>query len=211
MIDDALYKGVEQLDNRMIDYIRRRLITDYVPLVKNAIMDQYDSLLIAPITDRRSKTNPIFYRKDFVDAIDNFPFVEGTENETKFIMPDLENFPFEKGRLPIIKTILEGIVGTYVEVTNEQYSALMGKRAPQLEPYDNSVPPKERIYLLKYTTEVQRKEYQLYKRPTLVRYPFSNSPPIRIFDGAQKFVEENATTWLNVLVNKATKMYVNGE
>jgi len=211
MIDDALYKGVEQLDNRMIDYIRRRLITDYVPLVKNAIMDQYDSLLIAPITDRRSKTNPIFYRKDFVDAIDNFPFVEGTENETKFIMPDLENFPFEKGRLPIIKTILEGIVGTYVEVTNEQYSALMGKRAPQLEPYDNSVPPKERIYLLKYTTEVQRKEYQVYKRPTLVRYPFSNSPPIRIFDGAQKFVEENATTWLNVLVNKATKMYVNGE
>jgi hypothetical protein len=211
MIDDALYKSVEKLDDRMIDYIRRSLITDYVPLVKDAIMDQYDSLLIAPITDRRSKTNPIFYRKDFVDAIDNFPFVVGTEDNTSFVMPDLENFPFEKGRLPVIKTILEGITGTYVEVNDEQYSAIMGKRAPQLEPYDNSVPPKERIYLLRYTPEVQRKEYQVYKRPALVRYPFSNSPPIRIFDGAQKFVEENATTWLNVLVSKATKMYIKGE
>jgi hypothetical protein len=211
MIDDALYKSVEKLDEKMMRYIRIILMRDYVPMVKKAIMDDYDSLLIAPVTDRRSKTNPIFYRTEFANAIDEFPFLKGEETYTSFIMPDMDNFPFDKGKLLIIKNILEGVSGVYVEVNEEQYVAIMGKKAPQLEPYDKTVSSKERIYLLRYTTDVQRKEFQIYKRPTLVRYPFSNSPPIRLFDSAQKFVEESSTTWLETIVSKATKMYTKGE
>lgn len=211
MIDDNLYKNVERLDDKFVNYIRKALEYEYVPLVKNVIMDTYDDMLIAPVTDMRSKTNPVLYRKEFNDALDTFQFVKPTDFNTVFVMPDMELFPFNRGRLTIIKNILEGIIGTYVEVNEEQYMSLFGKRAILAEPYDKTVPIRERVYLVKYTTDIQRKEYQLYRRSVFVRYPFSNSAPIRIFDPAQKFVEENYTIWLNEILNKASKLFSKGE
>jgi hypothetical protein len=211
MIDDALYKNVEKLDVQFMKYIRSALEKEYVPLVKKEIMDEYDNALVNPVTDRRSKTNPILYKREFEDALDTFQFLVDGDTTTTFVMPDMENFPFDRGRLRIVKNILEGVIGTYVEVDEEQYITLFGKRAVLSDPYDKTVSSKERIYLVRYTNDIQRREYQLFKKPTFVRYPFSNSPPIRLFDPAEKFVKENYATWLNTILNKATKVFVKGE
>lgn len=211
MINDVLYKNVEKLDDQFIKYSRDALLNKYVPLVKNIIMSDYDKLLVGAVVDKRSRTNPLFYRQEFYKALNLFKFLKIGDTYTTFVVPDENNFPFNTGRLPIIKNILEGISGIYVEVDEEQYVKLFGRRPINTEPYDKTVPPKERIYLLRYTGDVQRREVNVFRRQVLVRYPFSNSPPIRLFDNALKFVKSNYTTWLTDICENATRMFVKGE
>jgi hypothetical protein len=211
MIDDALYKSVEKMDTSLMDALAQALEDEYVPLVKKTIMEEYDNQLVSPVTDMRSKTNPLIYRKEFENALDIFPFIKRGSSSTTFVMPDLENFPWGSGKLVVIKHILEGIIGTYVEVTADQYVRLFGKKNIQEDPYDKTVPAKERVYLVRYTNDVQKKEYQLFKSAVFVRYPFSNSPPIRLFDAALKYVQEGANEWLTNKTAELTKNYSKGD
>jgi hypothetical protein len=207
MLNDAVYKKVEKLDDYMIRREREILKEEYVPLITERITQDYDNMLADVVTDKRSKTSPTLYRKDFQNALDSFTFVKTDDYTTILSVPDMENFPFEKGRLQVIKHILEGVMGIYVEVSEEQYVKMYGKRPIQVEPYDNTVPAQERIYLLKYTTDVQRKEFQIFRSTALVRYPFSNMPPIRLFDPVSKFVEENFSKWVDDIAARTQKEF----
>jgi hypothetical protein len=207
----TLRKEVEDMDDYIIKRERQLLLSDYIPLIQKMILDQYDSNLVGVVTDRRSKTNPMFYRDEFKNALESFNYLKFGDLYTTVVIPDMDNFPFERGRLGIIKVVLTGVVGTFVEVNTDQYVALFGKKPTREEPYDNTVQPKERIYLVRYTTEIQQKEYRVFKGPTLVRYPFSNMPPIRIFDPAEKFVQDNFESWINDIVKIAIDEYAKKE
>jgi hypothetical protein len=207
----TLRKEVEDMDDYIIKRERQLLLSDYVPLIQKMILDEYDSELVGVVTDRRSKTNPMFYRDEFKNALESFNYLKFGDLYTTVVIPDMDNFPFEKGRLGIIKAILTGVVGTFVEVNSDQYVALFGKKPIRQEPYDNTVQPKERIYLVRYTTEIQQKEYKVFKGPTLVRYPFSNMPPIRIFDPVEKFIQDNFELWINDIVKMAVDEYAKKE
>jgi hypothetical protein len=111
------------------------------------------------------------------------------------------------GKLKIILNILEGTFGVYVEVTEQQYVQMYSKKPIGVESYDKTVPLKERIYLLKYTSKVRQREKEVFGRLRLVRYPFSNYPPIRLFESTTKFVEESFKTWLRNSMMKVTKEY----
>jgi len=211
MAVETLRKKVEDIDDYIIRRERQLLLSDYVPLIQKMILDQYDSDLVGIVTDRRSKTNPMFYRDEFKNALESFNYLKLGDLYTTVVIPDMDNFTFERGRLGIIKTILTGVIGTFVEVSGDQYIALFGKRPIKEAPYDNTVPYKERIYLVRYTMEIQQKEYKIFKGPTLVRYPFSNMPPIRIFDPANKFVQDNFELWINDIVKKAIDEYAKKE
>jgi hypothetical protein len=208
---ETFKKKVEDFDDYIIRRERQILQNDYVPMIRDMILKQYDDDLVGVVTDRRSKTNPMFYRDDFKDALEDFEYVKPGDLRTTLVIPDMDNFPFSKGKLTIIKTILTGVIGTFAEVTADQYSALFGKIPIKEEPYDNTVPTKERIYLVRYTTELQQREYKVFKGPTLVRYPFSNMPPIRIFDPVNKFVEDSFESWVSEIVNRTIKEYAKKE
>ena len=211
MAVETLRKKVEDIDDYIIRRERQLLLSDYVPLIQKMILDQYDSDLVGIVTDRRSKTNPMFYRDEFKNALESFNYLKLGDLYTTVVIPDMDNFTFERGRLGIIKTILTGVIGTFVEVSGDQYIALFGKRPIKEAPYDNTVPYKERIYLVRYTMEIQQKEYKIFKGPTLVRYPFSNMPPIRIFDPVEKFVQDNFESWINDIVKIAVDEYAKKE
>jgi hypothetical protein len=211
MAVQTLRKEVENMDDYIIKRERQLLLSNYVPLMQKMILDQYDSNLVGVVTDRRSKTNPMFYRDEFKNALESFNYLKFGDLYTTVVIPDMDNFPFERGRLGIIKVVLTGVVGTFVEVNTDQYVALFGKKPIREEPYDNTVQPKERIYLVRYTTEIQQKEYKIFKGPTLVRYPFSNMPPIRIFDPVEKFVQDNFESWINEIVKIAIDEYAKKE
>lgn len=192
----------------LTDYWIDELNEIYIPIIQDMIMESYDSELVGVVTNRDSKTNPLFYREEFLTALYNFEYIKEGISTITLSVPDEDNFPWLQGKLRIIKNILDGTVGAYVEVDEEQYIKMYGKRPISETPYDNTVPRKERIYLLRYTADVQRREREsLGRRGALVQYPFSNIPPIDIFGPTNDYVENNLDNWIDETITKAQKEF----
>ena len=175
--------------------------------VKETIMVSYSTELV--VNDRNSKTNPQLemYVEEMLSRLDEFEYVrEGDEGKVMFVVPDMENFDFSGPKMRVIEQILEGTVGVYVEVNVEDYERMFGKRILAREPLDASVPRKEIIYLMRYNSVVRNAERNTFgRRGYLVRYPFSNTPPIRIFDSAEKLVDDKIDGWIKEALKSATK------
>jgi len=200
----AVRKKVEQFDRLIRDTYIFNLETYYIPVIQNIILQEYDVELTGRVTDRRSRTNPIYYREEFESALMDFVWIEEGRNYDKLITPEVETFNWNQGRLKIIENILEGIIGTYVEVDEEQYVAMYGKR-PIIQPFDKTVPLKKRIYILKLTADLRKRLRVLYPKNDTVRYPFSNQPSIDIFDSANRYVEENKRSWIQEAIKESQK------
>lgn len=180
-------------------------LEEMVDQIKEVIVDTYDAELVDVVTDRNSRTNPNLYRDDFINRLNEFNYVENLNGSVSLIVPDMENFDFS-GRMRVIETIMRGVVGTYVEVDEEEYTKIFSKKPINESPLDEYIPPKERIYLIKYTGKIQRAERDLSKK--LVRYPFSNRPPIDILSAADKFVNDNMDRWIEETIEEAQKEFV---
>jgi hypothetical protein len=204
---DKIKNEVRSYSDMLMDSFGDDLEYIHIPQIKELIMADYNSELVDVVTDRKSKTNPLLYREEFEIALNEFEYIMQNKDYLTLIVPDIENFPWSKGRLRVISNILEGTSGIYVEITEEQYVTMYNKKPLSVEPYDKTVPLKERIYLLRYTPRVQRREREVFGKQILVRYPFSNAPPISLFEPTVKIVELNFKTWMSDSINKATKEY----
>lgn len=198
----AVRKKVEQLDGLIQEKYIENLENYYIPTIQNIILQEYDIELTGSVTDRKSKTNPIYYRDEFEQALLDFEYVG--QGSIKLTTPETDNFNWNQGRLKIIENILEGTSGIYVEIDEEQYIAMYGKR-PIIQPFDKTVPLKERIYIVRLTGDVRRRWAQTYPKDKIVRFPFSNQPPIDIFEPADKYVQENINSWIDEAITTAVQ------
>ena len=130
--------------------------------------------------------------------------------KVKFSVPDMEKFNFNNSALRVIQNILEGTSGTYVEVDAEQYEQMYGKRPVGLQAFDDTARKKDIVYVMRYTSELRRREFDAFRRRELVRYPFSNTPPIDIFSAGDRYVEDNIRDWIHDSVKKSMKMLERG-
>ena len=171
------------------------------------IMRLYDDELVAIVTDKNSKANPLYYRDEFLEKLDEFNFIEIFENAIQFIVPSMNNFQFS-GRLEMIKNIMEGTVGTYIEVDGEQYEKLFPDKKPTMTGVlDKSVSKKNMIYLIKHTSILDKRWKVVFPNEKMIRFPFSNTPPFRIFDDTEKFVDDNLDKWIDETVDNTTKTF----
>lgn len=173
--------------------------------IQNAIISEYDDELVDVVTDRNSKTNPNFYREEFIERLSEFSYIEENGNIVSLKVPDMTTFNFS-GRLRVIEHIMEGMAGVYVEINEEDYVNVFNKKPINQDPLDEYVPPKEKIYLVRYTAKIRQAEKNLNKK--FVRYPFSNTPPIRILEEGDRFVEENMDRWIEEALDEAQKTFV---
>lgn len=201
VIMDRAKRQVRKIRSNYINELEKNAIPKYVDLV----MAEYDTELVGAVTDRRSRTNPIFYRDEFMTALENFDYLDQKNNTTTTIsLPDIDTFPWGVGRLRVIENILEGIIGNYIEVDEEQYIGLFDKR-PILDPYDKTVPRKQRIYLLRWNSNVNRRWNEVFPRETPVSYPFSNLPAVDIFGRPNMQFKEDLAEWMPDIIRKSIK------
>lgn len=172
--------------------------------VREVIIAEYDEELVDVVTDRKSKTNPNLYRDEFIERLESYTYVKYSGDVVTLSVPDMETFDFS-GRLRVIESIMRGLTGIYVEINEEDYIKVFGKRPVNQEPIDNYVSPKDRIYLVKHTGKIKRSERELKKK--FVRYPFSNTAPIEILEEGQKFVDENINMWTEEAITEAQKVF----
>ena len=196
-----LSKGMEKLvESSLLNRLEQA-----VEELKSVIVAKYDEELVDVVTDRKSKTNPNLYRDDFIKRLNNFEYLKHINNSMTIVIPDMQNFDFS-GRLQIIEAIMNGTAGKYVEVNEEDYQTIFGKKPINQDPIDRYVSPKERIYLVKYTGKIQQVERNTNKQ--FVVYPFSNTPPIEIFEAGEKFVDNNLDRWIDDATEMAEKEFV---
>ena len=163
------------------------------------IMESYDIDLT--VTSPKSKSDPQLYRDDFEERLMEFEYFERLGNKLKFKIPTMDTFDF-RGKLGIVKHILEGTVGIYVEVSAEDYEKMFGKKIYTRDPLDATVPKKELIYIMRYNSVVRAAEINTFNsNKYLVIYPFSNTPPFILFEQGAEFVEDK----MDMLVDGVTK------
>jgi hypothetical protein len=199
-------KATEDRINRAIlESFVERLEDEHIQEIKDIILQEYDMELTGRVTDRKSKTNPIYYRDEFALALDEFNWLSVESKQSgKLTTPAMNNFPWHQGRLRVIENILEGTIGNFMEVDEEQYLAMFERR-PVVQPFDKTVPRRERVYLLKVNGDIRRRWQNAYGNEQWVRYPFSNQPPIDIFAAADQYVLDNMQGWINDAVKEITK------
>jgi len=188
--------------------VRKRLNMKFsraVEEIKQAIIAEYDEELVDVVTDRNSKTNPNLYRDEFIDRLNSFSYIEDSGDTMSINVPSMETFDFS-GRMKVLETIMTGLAGIYVEINEEDYITIFNKRPINEDPLDEYISSKDRIYLVRRTAKIRRAENELNKK--FVRYPFSNTPPIRILEEGEKFVEENIGRWIEEALEEAQKEFV---
>lgn len=174
--------------------------------VQDIILQEYDDELVDVVTDRDSRTNPNYYRDEFQARLEAFDYIEESGDDLTFNVPDMENFDWS-GRLRVIQVIMEGLLGEYVEMDEEEYKSVFNKKPVAEQSLDEYVPPKMRIYLIKYNATVRQSEKELNKK--FVRYPFSNTPSINVMDEGEEYTNDNMDRWIKEAFEEAQKKFVN--
>ena len=173
------------------------------------IMILYDDELVSVVTNRDSRADPRHYREEFLERLNDFEYIEVFEDVINFIVPSMNNFDFS-GCLKIIENIMDGTVGTFIEVDGEQYESLFpNKKPPIVEELDRSVSKSRMIYLVKYNYGLGKRWKSVFPREKMVKFPFSNVPPIPIFEEANTFVDDNLDKWIEEAVDNTTKKFEN--
>jgi hypothetical protein len=198
-VESKIKKMAKDIDAFVLEALKE-VLNEEVENIKYLIMDGFN-LLSAMVTNPDSKTDPILYSRKFEDRIENFNYIEVGENSVKIHTPDMENFDFSE--LEIVEQILEGTVGVFVEISQENMEKITGKTVVNNKPVDPSVPKKDRIYLERYTPKVRQKEKEVLEKK-LVRFPFSNTPPLygRVFGPAEEYVSDNIEFWSDEALRK---------
>jgi hypothetical protein len=200
-----IFKKLSGDMNKLIKQKLSQKFTEAAEEIQAAIVAEYDDELVDVVTDRNSKTNPNFYRDEFIDRLSKFEYIETTGDRLSIKVPDMVTFDFS-GRLKIIEHIMEGMAGIYVEVNEEDYKTIFGKKPINEDPLDEYVPSQERIYLVRYNSKMKQAERELNKK--FVRYPFSNTPPIKILEEGERFVDDNMSRWIEEALEEAQKEFV---
>ncbi len=198
-------KAVNKVKNNVKTEVLLKLSEVKAEVIR-ILMESYDVMLV--VTDRKSKTNPQDpkFRDEFEKRLWDFKYIEDKGDKVGFRLPDMETFDFSGNVMHVIEQILEGTAGIYVEVSAEDYEAMFGKKIISKEPLDTSVTKKELIYLMRYSNVVRTAERRVFGRNNyLVRYPFSNTPPIPLLDSADQFVKGNMDRWMDEVVDNAVK------
>ena len=157
------------------------------------IIEDYDFNL-NDIANPKSKLAPENFESEFIRRLEDFNFIEETEKGIRVVCPNIDNFDF-RGELRTIENILEGIAGVYVEVEREDYV-----KATKKQTYQGR---SDEVFLVRYTGEVRKWEKILDKK--FERYPFSNTPPVDIFNRADRYIDDNLDGLINDAINKSKR------
>jgi len=202
-------ENTKKVSKNFNEIIRQQLISKFnseVPYIKQVIMQAYDELLVGVVTDRKSKTNPLFYKDEFKERLDDFKYIKDMYTEVTISVPDMGTFDFS-GRLRVLKNIMEGTTGVYVEISALDFEQVFNKQPVNIDPIEEYVPKKDMIYIIKYNGKVRQAEKSILDKK-LVRYPFSNSPPIDVLQAGQNYVDDNVDIWLNKTIQTAEDILI---
>lgn len=201
-------KESKKVANKLSILIKKKLqekMEQKIPIIFDITMNSYDINLTGAVISPQSRTNPEYLRDYFLERLMEHEFIKEESDSIKMCLPNMETFDFSGGKLRIIQTILEGVVGIYVEIDADQYEKMYKKKPRGLEAFDDAASKKDMLYIIRYTNDVRKREKILGKREKLIRYPWSNTTGVDIFKDANNYVDENISKWISEVVDDSIK------
>ena len=174
------------------DNLVEAMRSQVIPSVKNFIIDSYDDKLLGVVPEG-SLGRPEDFRELFIERLNEYNFVRKNVISASFSVPDAEKFDFS-GDLSFLKYVFEGMAGVYYLIPMNTYR-LLGYTPPDL---------RQTLYLVREDDPLMNDVRKFLGDTFLEPYAFSNSPPIDIFEGADKYARDKIKKALESAVG-ATK------
>jgi len=197
--------------NNILPLILNNMLEDKVKDIIDVGVEAYENLLLDTVASKYSMADPENFYDNYVEALYNFKYIDPEDSEPILYLPDENIFKYS-GQLSILQFIVEGVSGVYLELPAEDLNTLLKskdigdrvKRRLRALPgiTDTDVPLDMRFRLL-YTKGNLADTVQSILDKELVKFPFSNSSPIELFEPAQEFVDKNFDYWIDESIKKA--------
>lgn len=174
--------------------------------------DSYFEYLSPVVTDKNSLAQPEYFYDDYMDVLSNFNFIDNSEGYIKVMIPSVDNFDFS-GSLKVLKLIVNGIAGSYLELPQFDMDELKVSKLDDKTKrvlfdlpkfFSTNTPKKLRFYLLQKRGKLP-KIIQAVLDKKLVEFPFSNTPPIDIFEAGNDYFLNNIDSWLHNTIETSIK------
>ena len=199
-----------EITHRMNIIVKKQLtniINRAVESLKEIIISSYDSALSGVKIPLGSRIDLNDIKASLVDQLNEFNYIS-SNGTIDISVPDMETFDFSKNpNLRLLQTILEGVVGVYVLVNGNEFVSVYGHKPINEETLDESFAPADMLYLIPYSPKVQSVEAKLKTKFT--KYPFSNMPPVRLFEDGEDYVKVNIEKWIDTSLKMAEKEFIN--
>jgi len=193
-------KGIKTTtEDKLVDSFQRGLEE-----WEDAVRTKYEELN-GIVTDTRSKSRPEDYMDKFFTELREESSIQNIEGVGIVLeVPNMETFDFS-GMEPL-HYIVEGTPGKYVEMNEEDYENVFGKKYKSETVINPKAIRKYRVYLVPYSNKV--KQYETANKKKFVLFPFSNMPPFNLFEYGEVFLNENIGTWIGDSIKTAIKKVV---
>ena len=202
----------DSLHNTILTTLQSKL-----PLILKAAEESYTLAFYSVNVDSKSLSNPENFLEDFKDVVSKFKyFAEG--DELALHLPNEDTFDFS-GKLSVLKFIVEGIVGNFIELPETDLITILNTLdlrdqiktilvgLPGVEGTD--IAPELRFKLVPLESTLST-IFDSILGKELIKFPFSNTPPIDIFEYLHNYVDYNISSWIEEGVNKAITQTIQG-
>lgn len=181
----------------MEDYIIKvkEFLSKKIDKINSIILDGYDGLSYF-VNNPKSVSDPSIYREDFKNKLESYDYFDDSiEDGFNFNVPDMDNFDFSD--LNLIRQILEGTAGYYVEISLEDVIKINEFLISNKEPIVGNT------FLIPYSNYIKRAEKEILNK-NLVKFPFSNTKPLddEVFAPAVKYVNKNIDGWIDSAIKE---------
>jgi hypothetical protein len=210
-----MLKSAPEKFSSSVDKVLPKFLNNTFKKELQGIMDiaiaAYEDLLLGVISSKKSLADPANFYDAYIEAIYNFNYLpEDTEHIT-LVLPEEETFKFE-GQLEVLGFIVEGTAGIYLELPDSDLSTILSikgvdpnvkKRLVNLPGvHSSSLPIQMRFSLLSSTGSLDNTVQAILDKK-LVRFPFSNSSPVSLFEPIHDYVNNNIDDWINSSIEDA--------
>jgi len=202
-------KVVKKIEYNLEHFISEEF-NKHIPDIIEEASNLYEDLLLGVTIEKDSLANPEFFYDSFIERLTKFQFISDT-SQVQLEIPNEDTFDFSDD-LVILKFITEGVVGNYLELPEKDLNVILKskglddkvKRRFRSLPgvISSDLPASRRFRLLNIKSELSQIAQEILDKK-LVFFPFSNMPPLNVFEGLENYVNANIDSWISVGINNA--------
>jgi len=168
-----------------------------IPGIKEELMRGYDSIKL-PVFHKKSQLDPKKLEIYYEDFLDNFDYYIISDEEISFSIPTVEDlFESDVKELEPIGAIVEGLTGSYYEISQKQYDDYSFEKTKGLM----FVVRNEPVYLFRSTLIPNNVKTDMKLKKELKPWPFRSSRDI--FKDAIDYKDEMFNLWINEAKSEA--------
>jgi len=187
------------------------IFDSFLPKLKEVYLESYTDLLLVDNIEEGSLANPLLFYEEYEEALNNFTYVSvAAKGEVKMLVPDEDNFEFE-GRLKFLHWLSIGVINSYYELPINDYNYLINyeKLSKQIKNslldlpgFFGEITNDLDFYLVDESLNIHGILQNILNKK-LIRFPFSNTQAIELFEDGKGFFNKSKEALTNKIVDKS--------